>query len=359
MFACTRCDEPVSREGALCEECRLDLYPPISARGGKYSPLALGAISLVCDPLLIPSILAMRRGVSELREVARREREGHWGDDHRDVRTGAVWGIVLGGARPALVVFFAIAVMFLDAWTPEYSQPWRPPYRPGVRITSDILADDVARRRGLEELSHDSTALSGAERRRLLRFAIEGDAPRSERSFVAERVLAGDLAHLLEPESLGGVGALDAPARSAAFAHLASQIASHDVGAPRGAAARRIALDLMRREQDPEAFPVRAYEAPGVAAWAFATLSALEPTRPLASRSLLVGAALCVPAGGPSPTFGSIRARALDALRGGEETEVALAARRLAPCLEGEAEVTEALASWTARAETREATDGP
>lgn len=341
MFACTRCDEPVSREGALCEECRLDLYPPISARGGKYSPLALGAISLVCDPLLIPSILAMRRGVSELREVARREREGHWGDEHRDVRTGAVWGIVLGGARPALVVFFAIAVMFLDAWAPGHAEPWRPPYRPGVRITSDILADDVARRqRGLDALTYEGADLTGAQRHALLRFAIDGDAPRSQRTLVAERILATDHLRRLEPSALVGVADLDAPARSAAFVHLAAESAS----AERGEAARQTTVELMRRETNPDAFPVWAYDQAEVGAWALSALASLDPHHPLASQSLHVGAALCDSGEASAETFAPIRGRALDLIREGEDEQLVLAAVAVSACLEQDREVTEALA---------------
>lgn len=88
------------------------LFPPIRDRRGKWSPLQLGLLSLLCDVLMIPTILAISRGLGDLRTVARRERDGYWDPEHPQARTGAVWGILLGAARPLLVVgFFLVAFL--------------------------------------------------------------------------------------------------------------------------------------------------------------------------------------------------------------------------------------------------------
>lgn len=108
--ACRGPREPASGDGGVCESCELDIYPSIQNRGGRWSPLQLGLMSLICDIFMIPTVLAISRGFSELREVGRRERAGYWDDEHPAVRTSAVWGALLGAARPLLVVLLILVV---------------------------------------------------------------------------------------------------------------------------------------------------------------------------------------------------------------------------------------------------------
>ena len=100
----------------------------------------------------------------------------------------------------------------------------------------------------------------------------------------------------------------------------------------------------MRRETNPDAFPVWAYDQAEVGAWALSALASLDPHHPLASQSLHVGAALCDSGEASAETFAPIRGRALDLIRGGEDEQLVLAAVAVSACLEQDREVTEALA---------------
>lgn len=111
---CIECERKLAPEpgtAGLCPSCRDQRYPTfVARRGDRWSPLALGVLSLVCDVIFIPTILTIVRAIGELREVGRREAEGLWSDEHPTVRTGAVFGIVLAAVRPAVIVFaFAVA----------------------------------------------------------------------------------------------------------------------------------------------------------------------------------------------------------------------------------------------------------
>ena len=108
--ACRGPREALPGDGGVCEACEAGYFPSIQDRGGRWSPLQLGLMSLICDIFMIPTVLAISRGLADLREVVRREREGYWDPEHPEVRTSAVWGALLGAARPLLVVFLILVV---------------------------------------------------------------------------------------------------------------------------------------------------------------------------------------------------------------------------------------------------------
>lgn len=94
--------------------CQTAKFPPEPlALHGKWSPLAVGALSLVCDPMLITTVIALTRGVGRLGAAARYEREVGYHPSLPSIRTDAVWGIVLGSLR--LWVLFALLAAFLLA----------------------------------------------------------------------------------------------------------------------------------------------------------------------------------------------------------------------------------------------------
>lgn len=101
--AIERASEP--GDGGLCAECLAALHPGIEeARGDQWSPAKLGFTSLLCDVLMIPSILAMVRGARELAEVSKREEAGVWRPEHARVRSGAVLAFLTGGLRPVILL---------------------------------------------------------------------------------------------------------------------------------------------------------------------------------------------------------------------------------------------------------------
>ncbi|HJL15778.1 MAG TPA: hypothetical protein RMH99_08985 [Sandaracinaceae bacterium LLY-WYZ-13_1] len=134
---CGRCGRdyaPRPWASGLCEPCREAQYPPIEERGGRWSPLTLGVFSLFCDPLLIPTILTIRRGTSELGRVRRREQAGYWHPEHASVRTGAVWGIFLAAVRP-LAVLVILGTLFFHALL----EPATPPPVAGPSELDEVI----------------------------------------------------------------------------------------------------------------------------------------------------------------------------------------------------------------------------
>lgn len=115
LSQCRQCEAAFRQEpgdAGLCDSCREAQHPSIEgARAKKWSPLQLGLFSIVCDVMLIPSIMAITRGFGELRQVTRHEEAGVWRPEHERVRTGAVFGLLAGAARPAiLALVFAAAL---------------------------------------------------------------------------------------------------------------------------------------------------------------------------------------------------------------------------------------------------------
>lgn len=99
--------------------CRTAKFPPEQlALHGKWSPLAVGALSLVCDPMLITTVVALTRGVGRLGVAARYERDVGYHPSLPSIRTDAVWGIVLGSLRIwvvlALLAAFLLAALLMQ-----------------------------------------------------------------------------------------------------------------------------------------------------------------------------------------------------------------------------------------------------
>ncbi len=165
-------------------------YASIEAvRGQKWSPLALGLTSLVCDPLMIPTIMAIVRAQSELREVARREREGHLGAEHARVRTGAIWGMALASGRIVLLLMFCLVSGLAAAISGATDPPGLEDERPATYSTfggadelSEIRArlwsaDGAVRTQAARDLlAHDFVGDEEAEVQELLEHAY-GDFP--------------------------------------------------------------------------------------------------------------------------------------------------------------------------------------
>ncbi|MCB9613471.1 MAG: hypothetical protein H6721_33180 [Sandaracinus sp.] len=88
--------------------------PPELALNGRWSALKVGTLALICDPLFLGTIFALIRGSSRI-ATARRYRRTH---GHHpalcDVRTEALWGLVLGSLR--LWVLAAVLLGFGLAW---------------------------------------------------------------------------------------------------------------------------------------------------------------------------------------------------------------------------------------------------
>lgn len=222
----------------------------MSERGGKYSPLNLGVISLLCDPLLIPSIIALSRGFSELREVDRREAGGHWSPEHREIRTGAVWGIALGGARPAVAVLLFAMVMTDVAFSDPDAVVERPLRFPDetVEVVDDVTGADEARRDvALAQVGEIGWQLDLEQRRRLLDWSASASIEPERRTRLVTQVIETDARRELMPDDLGPVSQLGPAARAAVFTHLLSP----SLPSPRFAGALRVLGDMLAR---PDAF---------------------------------------------------------------------------------------------------------
>lgn len=112
---CGRRTDAARGGGSPCAVCQSAKLPPEPlALHGKWSPLAVGALSLVCDPVLITTVIAVTRGAGRLRAAAKYEREVGYHPSLPGIRTDAIWGIVLGSLR-VWVVLGIIAAVFLAA----------------------------------------------------------------------------------------------------------------------------------------------------------------------------------------------------------------------------------------------------
>jgi hypothetical protein len=213
--------EPAPAVAGLCPRCREAQFPPISMRGGKWSPLALGVTSIFCDILMIPSIMAIFRGISELRQASQRERAGFYSDEHASVRTGAVWGIFLGGLRPMILVFIVATAMLGIFDEPRGSHvPMPEPDEVGevlALLRSDDAGDqDVALRQLLavvdnpDELHRALTAVEDG-------LGHDAETERRLRSFVV--MLADD--SVTTERLVANFPHVDAEARSFILGHIA------------------------------------------------------------------------------------------------------------------------------------------
>lgn len=150
-----------------CAVCQLERVPPEPlALHGKWSPLAVGALSLVCDPMLITTVIAVSRGVGRLGAAARYEREVGYHPSMPSIRTDAVWGLVLGSLR-IWVVFGILAALLLTALFLLRPAPGVLVSYPDERteILSGLASDDrderaLAARHARETLELDSAASS-------------------------------------------------------------------------------------------------------------------------------------------------------------------------------------------------------
>lgn len=147
--------------------CQFARVPPEPlALHGKWSPLAVGALSLVCDPVLITTVIAVSRGVGRLSAAARYEREVGYHPSMPSIRTDAVWGLVLGSLR-IWVVFGILAAFLLTALLLRPSAPGVLVSYPDERteILNGLASDDrhqraLAARHALVTLELDSAASS-------------------------------------------------------------------------------------------------------------------------------------------------------------------------------------------------------
>jgi hypothetical protein len=125
-----------------------EALPDVEDRDGKWSPLGVGLLSIVFDPMLIVSVVAVRRALSDLTRVRAHESLGHWSPAHARVRNHAVWGLVLGLGRPLFVVAMLVAVCAgAGTESPRYDGDLeRPlPFRPTEldEILSQLASPDV------------------------------------------------------------------------------------------------------------------------------------------------------------------------------------------------------------------------
>lgn len=268
---------------------------PVSRRNGKYSPLRLGVISVLCDPLLIPSLIALSRGVSELREVRRREAEGHRSPDHRDVRTGAIWGILLGGARPAAALLLAAIVVF-DARSPAPAPP--PPAPPHDEIADLMMcvtrcAEDAQRRAAIDQLDALGPRLDPDQRRRLLRHGLEGELPSGQREALLANLVATDEARALTPEELRPLQAMGPPVRAALYHYIAWLSPDPPPPADHWTAVGLMWRAMLRREDRPELIPAASLARTPLRAEALSDLLSLPDTHPAAGLALILASERC------------------------------------------------------------------
>ena len=114
--ACARCRQAIdtrtaafAAEGMICRSCeaRESIRDANAAAIGStmgLGPLGWGVVSLFCNVLFIPSILAITSGISDLRRLKEPGVRESLGDRQSSVHSKAVVGIVLAFVHPLLVV---------------------------------------------------------------------------------------------------------------------------------------------------------------------------------------------------------------------------------------------------------------
>lgn len=148
QLECTDCGVSFLRTpgcAQLCETCGCEHYPPLRERK-RWSPLALGLLSLGANIGFVPSFLAVRRGIADLRELGRREGAGLWRREHMWVRDRAVLGLVAGSITPLLLVVTALSFSYRTRFNPDVHE----------RMERDELAEVLPR---LHEEAHRELAL--------------------------------------------------------------------------------------------------------------------------------------------------------------------------------------------------------
>ena len=112
-----------SADGLICASCEsVELGRNTrSLSSGTFGPLGWGAVSMVCNPFFIPSILAITGGYRELQTIKALEGAGE--RMTAGARTNAIVAIILGSFHPVLVVgligFVMVAAVFGAAFGPE------------------------------------------------------------------------------------------------------------------------------------------------------------------------------------------------------------------------------------------------
>lgn len=114
--------------GNPCAVCvALSSPPEALSLGGKWSPLAVGGLSIVCDPLLITTIVAISRGFGRLSLAKRYEREHGYHPALPGIRANAMWGLVLGSLRlwvlAGVVLAVTLSVLLATETTPLTRYP--------------------------------------------------------------------------------------------------------------------------------------------------------------------------------------------------------------------------------------------
>jgi hypothetical protein len=141
-------------------------------------------LSLAFDPAFIVSIFAMIRASEDFKRVRDREAMGEWSPLHARVRNEAVWGFVLGLARPLFLVFVMVA-LFGSLAGFMTTVPRQPPVPP----------DDLYGQSELDEVLERIDSSDAAERELAFRHLDRMDLSQDE----AQRAL--ELAASQEPAS--------------------------------------------------------------------------------------------------------------------------------------------------------------
>ncbi|MCZ7682860.1 MAG: hypothetical protein M5U28_30295 [Sandaracinaceae bacterium] len=101
VFALMTGDGPVCK---LCENRQLATDARASASSSSFGPLGWGVVSLFCNVLFIPSILAITGGIRDLRSVSAARALGVHDASDSDRQTKAIFAIVLGAMHPVLLL---------------------------------------------------------------------------------------------------------------------------------------------------------------------------------------------------------------------------------------------------------------
>ncbi len=283
-------------DGGVCGACELTTFPAISERHGRWSPLALGGLSLFCDVFLIPTFFAIGRGFQDLREVARREAAGYWHREHPSVRAGAVWGILLGLARPGLGLLVVLTMLFVVGAEPRPGGATVPELS-GDELT-EILArvydrDPETRHTALRHLAEVAPLTEGIARGQLFDALRRPTDLTPAEARESRGAIAAALVTSL-PATYDPVADITRLALAAESLDRRGRAAIVDAAARHESADAMEAITRVMRLDDPPALPVQALSARGaVLGDVLPELLAREPESPVRRDALRVAAAVC------------------------------------------------------------------
>jgi hypothetical protein len=128
---------PASDSSCAAQEEIEDSGSIVAMNTGDFGALGWGAVSLVCNLFLIPSVLAWVCGVRDLRMT-----QGVTTPEASSIRTKAIFGLILGSVGPAMLVGMVFIAIVAAALTPSHEpydyDPYGPsyesayPYNPGA-----------------------------------------------------------------------------------------------------------------------------------------------------------------------------------------------------------------------------------